>query len=1036
MSGDNMQFSFVEFSRENQQVELTCFLASTILLRRKQNLKIQPESRVINRVHTVGERKLGALSIRRNISTPSPHRFSGRLKSSGEIRDSDGAAYGPLAINRISSRFKSQPPILRNQMTLGANLLLIASLSIGLLSSRAAWGQSRISSEVAAVHLQTEMRNEPLNIETKTPHLSWLLQGREGRRGLYQSAYEIQLAPSISGFTYKSGDSWDSGKVTSGQYIQIEYQGRELHSHQQYSWRVRVWDNAGRKSGWSQAASFTTGMLHEADWQAKWIEPESSQSALPLFRREFNLRKPVARAVVYVSGLGQYELRLNGRNVTDAVLTPGWSGYNRTVLYNAYDITRLVQPGANVFGAMLGNGMYNVPAAKGRYAKFTGSFGEPKLILQAHFEYQDGTEDILVSDHSWSAHPGPIVFSSVYGGEDFDATKAMAGWDRPGFPAAGWTHAIEIPGPSGKLRADASLPIRVAHRYSPVRVTEPKPGVLVYDLGQNFSGWPEVTMQGHAGQTIRLIPGELLDANGLVSQRSAGVSPDHAVFFQYTLGSSKPETWHPRFTYYGFRYVQLEGGASARDHRSGKPRLLSLRGDFVHADMPLNGEFTSSEDQLNRIHHLIDMAILSNSVSIITDCPHREKLGWLEQTYLNGSSIFFNYDASLLYEKMARDITDAQIANGMVPAISPEYVQFVDSQGRDTAFRDSPEWGSASILSPWIAYQFSEDRRLLADSYDTMKRYAGYLGAKVQDHLLSYGLGDWFDIGPDSPGESQLTTKTMTASATYYADLQALARIAHILEKQQEAAGFESEAQQVKSALNAELFHPETNSYDRGSQTANAMALVLHLVPEGHEQGVLQNLVDDIHLHHDHVTAGDVGFHYVVRALTEMDRSDVIYALLMRNDSPSYGYQLQHGATTLTEAWDANPLFSQNHFMLGHAEEWFYRGLAGIRTDMDSLSIHINPSPVGDVHSVSAVYRSGLGPIRSSWKREEKQLLLDIEIPVGAHAEVLIPTTDRASIRESGRKLSMADGIHQCRSQAGGIACDLESGRYQFTSAF
>lgn len=951
-------------------------------------------------------------------------------------------AHGILFTGRRTFKLRNRTPLFSNLKAcrLLTNLLALATLSFSLHSPEKAWGQRSRPSRVSAVHLQTEMRNSPLNLEEQNPRLSWLLQAvKEGQRSLLQSAYEIQLAPSRSALTNRGIDSWDSGKVQSGQYAQIQYRGSELHSHHQYFWRVRVWDNADRKSGWSQTASFTTGMLRETDWKAKWIEASNSQNALPLFRREFKILKPIARAVVYVSGLGQYELRLNGQNVTDAILTPGWSGYHSTILYNAYDITRLMHPGANVFGVMLGNGMYNVQDTKGRYAKFTGSFGEPKLILQASLQYQDGTEETLVSDQSWSTHPGPIVFSSVYGGEDFDARKAFEGWDRADFQAIEWVNAREVSRPQGKLRADTSLPIRVLKHYSPVRITEPKPGVLVYDLGQNFSGWPEVTVEGRAGQTVRFTPGELLDANGFVTQRSAGASPDHAVFFQYTLGSSQPEAWHPRFTYYGFRYVQVEGAALARNIHSEMPRVLSMRGDFVHADMPIDGEFTSSEDQLNRIHHLIDMAILSNSVSILTDCPHREKLGWLEQTYLNGSSIFFNYDAALLYEKVARDMVDAQTANGMVPAIAPEYVQFVDQQGKDTAFRDSPEWGSASVLSPWLAYQFDGDQRMLGNSYDMMKRYVRYLGTRTQDHLLSYGLGDWFDIGPNPPGESQLTTKTMTATATYYADLQALAQIAHILGKQQEATSLEFEAQQVKDALNIKLFHSDADSYDRGSQTANAMALVLHLVPTGHEQGVLQKLVDDIRLHQYHVTAGDVGFHFVVRALTEMNRSDVILAMLMRNDSPSYGYQLQHGATTLTEAWDANPQFSQNHFMLGHVEEWFYRGLAGIHVEMNASqrpSIHIAPSPVGDVHFVSAVYRSELGSIRSSWRREQNRLLLEIEVPVGARAEVMIPTKDDASVRESGKKLSVAHGINQCQSKAAGVVCNLGSGHYQFTSLF
>ena len=583
----------------------------------------------------------------------------------------------------------------------------------------------------------------------------------------------------------------------------------------------------------------------------------------------------------------QYELHLNGGNVTDSVLNPGWTNYRKTVLYNTFDVTRWLRPGTNAFGVLLGNGMYNVPGIHGRYTKFVGSFGQPKLILQMHIEYRDGTETILTSDSSWRTASGPITFSSIYGGEDFDARRLQNGWDRPNFVAdADWRPALEVAGPDGSADSPGRLmsgllipPMVIAERLIPLRVTQPRPGVIVYDMGKNSSGWPEILVRGRAGDRVRMLPGELLNPDGTVTQASAGAGPDDPVLFDYTLAGGE-ERWHPRFTYYGFRYVQVETIPATAG--GPKPTVLSLQTDVVHDDVAVNGHFTSGVPLFNQIHALIDRAILSNLASVITDCPTREKLGWLEQTYLAGSSIMNNYGVLKLYEKIADDIAEAQLANGFVPAIAPEYVAFVDANGDSTNFRDSPEWGSASILSPWEAYQFYGDAEILKDHYDSMVRYAGYLRSKLQDGMLNYGLGDWYDIGPRPPGEAQLTGKGLTATAIYYQDLRTLAAIASLLGKEADAARFGKEAAEVRESFNSHLLHADTATYDRGSQTAQAMPLVLGLVPENLRQAVLENLIKDIRAHGNHVTAGDIGFHYVVRALTDNGRSDVLFDMLSR----------------------------------------------------------------------------------------------------------------------------------------------------------
>jgi hypothetical protein len=425
-----------------------------------------------------------------------------------------------------------------------------------------------------------------------------------------------------------------------------------------------------------------------------------------------------------------------------------------------------------------------------------------------------------------------------------------------------------------------------------------------------------------------------------------------------------------------------------------KPKVLSLQTDVVHDDVAVDGHFTSGLILLNRIHALIDRAILSNLASVISDCPTREKLGWLEQTYLAGPSIMNNYGVLKLYQKIAGDVAEAQLANGLVPAIAPEFVAFVDENGNSTDFRDSPEWGSASILSPWEAYQFYGDEEILRDHYDSMVRYAGYLENRLQDGMLTYGLGDWYDIGPRPPGEAQLTGKGLTATAIYYQDLRTLAAIARLLGKEAEAAGFDRQSAEVREAFNRHLLHADTATYDRGSQTAQAMPLVVGLVPENLRQAVLENLVKDIRAHTNHVTAGDIGFHYVVRALTDNGRSDVLFDMLLRDDSPSYGYQLKSGATTLTEAWDANPASSQNHFMLGHAEEWFYRGLAGIDVDLsrpESSQIAIRPAFLAGVPSARAEVHTVLGGVASSWTRDGEKVVWQVRIPAGSRAVVALP---------------------------------------------
>ena len=771
----------------------------------------------------------------------------------------------------------------------------------------------------------------------------------------------------------------------------------------------------------------------EATWIAAGADSDEAiaarkSAALPIFRQSFMLPAKPVSAVLRISGLGQYEAHINGHDVTSAVLTPGWTVYTKHVLFDTYDVTRLLSPGANAIGVMLGNGMYRVLPSPGRYSKFERSFGQPKLIAELTVRFANHPDLVFSSGPDWSTHAGPITFSNTYGGEDFDARLEPEHWDTVNFDDSSWSRTFPVNGPGGVLIPETTPPVQAFETYRPVKITHPAANVTVYDLGQNFAGWPEIEVTGPRGASVKLLAGELLTSSGLVTQRSANAGADDPNLFTYTLRGgatvAHPERWHPRFSYYGFRYVQAETSADVT--------MVRLQGRFLHDAVTRIGSFTSSDPLFNRIHALIDNAMLSNMVSVLTDCPHREKLGWLEQSHLAGTSLNYNWNLASLYSKISDDMRDSQQANGLVPSIAPEFPIF------SGAFRDSPEWGSAVILSPWIAYQFSGNSQSLRDHYDSMQRYIAYLGTQAHHHLLDYGLGDWYDIGPGEPGKSKLTTLGFTASAAYYQDLTTLARIAVLTGHPGDADGYAAEALAVKSAFNTLFFHPETDVYDRGSQTAQSMPLSLGLVPQRHEAGVLASLIASIRVTQNHVTAGDVGFHYLVRALTDFGRSDVLFDMLSRTDPPSYGAQVAAGVTSLAEAWDANPNDSQNHFMLGHAEEWFYRGLAGIEFDRSRKpgdEIRIAPAIVGTIISASATMDSSLGMIKSKWHRESPHsnlLAVDIDIPPGATGTFILPFAYRRSLQEGVRSIQTDRRIMRAEKNGHASKVELTSGHHHF----
>jgi len=773
------------------------------------------------------------------------------------------------------------------------------------------------------------------------------------------------------------------------------------------------------------------GIVFPGNWHANWISGHDDSLQSLLLRREFPIKPGVKRAIAHVSGLGHYEMSLNGHRVGEAILTPGWTNYRAAVLYDTYDVTSFLLPGGNnAVGLILGNGMYRVEKTHGRYNKFTGSFGPQQALVQIQIDYVDGFTELIVTNESWQTHPGPITYSDIYGGEDFDARLSLRGWDIPCSTTEGWSNAKVVGGPGGVLKglSHASPPILFFDVLKPIAKNEIKLGVTVYDMGQNAACVPRLSVSGSRGSGIKITPAELVMSSGDIDDTMCG----GLSYYTYVLAGDGVERWVPRFFYSGSRYFRVEQIPSIPGGEL--PSVESIEASILHSNSPSVGVFHTSDTLLNRIHTLVNWAQLSNMMSVLTDCPHREKLGWLEQYYLNGPALRYSFDVNALFKKVLNDIEEAQLPNGLIPSIAPEYIAFGGEERN--CFGDSPEWGSALILAGWQQYLFSGDKASLEHHYQAMQRYIAYLGTRAEMHIVDYGLGDWYDIGPMPSGEVQLTPCALTATAIYYYDVSMLARIATALGRLGEARYFETLAHEICDAFNEKFLNSDTGTYSTNSQTANSLPLALGLVPSCSRASVLNAIVKDVYRRG--VTTGDIGFRYLLRALADNGRSDVIFDTIKNSERPGYAYQLEKGATSLTEAWDANRTCSQNHFMLGQITEWFYHDLAGIQPIPSAPGFRqfiIKPAVVGDIKGVTARYDSVSGLICSSWLREGSVLTLNITIPPNTSATIYVPTVDPSTVLESDHLANSALGLTFIQFDNGAAVFAADSGNYRFTAS-
>jgi len=889
------------------------------------------------------------------------------------------------------------------------SLILLSSLCICTMQIRA----------FEPVHLTCDKMESPLMVTSAKPEFGWQIISKENNKR--QTAYEIEIFDVSGG---KDVLFRSTGKIISSQSQGVGYDGNKLlEPLKKYHWRVRVWDEKDVLSEWSEKNSFRMAPS-SLFLNAKWIGSISREDAkLPkgrkfhstvlkrpenkvaweqvnplshksiYLRHMFDSEKTVEEAVAYVSGLGLYEFSLNGEKVGDSEFAPLFSDYDQTVYYNAYDVTDYLVNGSNVIGVLLGNGFYNVQG--GRYRKLLVSFGPPTLFFKMKITYSDGTVKEVQSGEHWKFSYSPVTFNCIYGGEDYDATLEQSGWDKAGFNDNEWKPVVVQEAPRGKLRAQLAAPVKIMERFAPretIKISETR---QVMDMGQNLAGFPEIVVRGSRGDTIRLTPGESLNEDGTVSQKQTGSKH----YYEYVLKGEGEEHWHPRFSYYGFRYIQADLKPNSGNREKALPEIKEGNSCFIYNSAEKISTFESSNSLFNNAHRIIGNAVRSNMQSVFTDCPHREKLGWLEQVHLNGPGLYYNYDLRTFIPKVMQDISDAQLPNGLVPSIAPEYVEF------DGAFRDSPEWGSSSVIIPWMYYLYYGDSSLIYEYYDVMKGYVDYLSSTTTDQIVSHGLGDWYDYHGERAGFSKNTPVPLVATAHYYWDIVLLSKAAGIVDNDIDRAYYEHLAQSVKTAFNNRFFDPKTFQYGSGSQASNAIPLFFELVEQKNREAVLANLLKDIQLRGNRLTTGDVGNRYLFQTLARNNLNDLMYKMHNHEEVPGYGFQVKFGATTLTEQWDPREGTSWNHFMMGQIDEWFFAWLAGIQPDMENpgyKKFRIAPQVVGDITYVSASTETLYGKITVDWNLKNGIFTLNVQIPVNTESTILLPNKEEI-VAGSGR---------------------------------
>jgi alpha-L-rhamnosidase len=919
------------------------------------------------------------------------------------------------------------------------------------------------TSSLRVQDLLCDYQLNPLGIESKEPCLSWQLTSDQ--RNASQSAYQIQVRD-------RQGDLWDTGKVSSDQSLHIPYRGPALRSRQRCTWQVRVWDSNDRPSAWSASAWWEMGLLHPTNWQAQWIEPDwdedpSAFNPSPYLHAPFTLRARPVSARLYVTAHGLYEASFNGQRVGNAYFTPGYSSYHHRLPYQTYDVSNLLYDGENVAGMIIGDGWYRgslgITSQRNTYGSRLG------LLWQLVVSYADGSEQVIVSDERWRATTGPILSSDLKVGEVYDAGLEMPGWDQPGFDASYWRGVRVAEYRLENLVTTSAPLVRRKERLVPVKILTTPVGETVVDMGQNFSGMVQLSVNGPAGTTIRLRHGEALDKEGNFTMDHLGIEPAFPPPPQtvsYTLRGGGEEVYTPFFTVHGFRYVKVEGFP-------GTPTPENFTGIALYSDLPTTGTFTCSDPHLNQLQHNILWSQKGNFLEIPTDCPTRERAGWTGDAQIYAPTASFLMQTAGFFRKWLRDLATEQEPDGRVPLIIPKASGSESSLPRTvTLLNGSAGWGDAAVILPWTLYQVYGDQSILEEQYASMKAWVDYQRRQAQDKYnpqghtaaryqerkpleyelylwdTNYHWGEWLE--PDdpvpgllfakwTPGVAQILSAPSIATAYFAYSTRLLAETARVLGKEEDARGYTTLFEKIRQAFLTE-FVGENGQMTPDKQSSYVRALAFDLLPEQLRPAATQRLVELIQEAGIHLGTGFLSTPYLCPVLGDNGHLDLAYALLMQDTPPSWLYAIKKGATTIWESWngideEGNPHNSLNHYSYGAIGNWLYQVVAGIAPGVPGYrQIIFQPQPGGGLTFASATYQSLYGEIATSWQIDGERFHLSVTVPTNTTATVVIPTWLGIQITEGGVGLSSAVGVRKVRYEQEATVIEIGSGIYAFTA--
>ncbi len=869
-----------------------------------------------------------------------------------------------------------------------------------------------------------EHKTNPVGLHTIHPRFSWKM--RSTGIDVMQTAYRIRVSKSPA---FRKGDViWDSGKVGSDSSVLIAYKGPALESGARYYWQVRIWDNQKNESAWSEPAFWEMGLINENDWTARWIEPvQDTVLNIPaiMLRRKVNLPKAVARARAYVTAHGLYEFYVNGKRVGDQLFTPGWTSYNKRLQYQVYDVTQLLKKGDNVVGAMLGDGWY-----RGRlgWEKNWGVWGRQLgLFCQVIVEYTDGEKGIIVSDDAWkSSSDGPVIMNSIYDGETYDARKEIPGWSTAGFDDASWKPVNLVPNGSAKLVAMETVPVKRIQELKPKKIFRTPQGTLVVDFGQNMVGWVRLKVRGPAGTTVTVRHAEVLDKDGefyTANLRTAKAT------MTYILRGDGEETYEPRFTFFGFRYIAVDGFP-------GELKPENVTGIVIHSDMTPTGSFVCSDSLLNQLQQNIVWGQKGNFLDVPTDCPQRdERLGWTGDAQAFSRTAAYNMDVAAFFTKWLKDVAADQGPDGSVPFVVPDVLNNAGG---------SAGWADAATIIPWNMYLVYGDRHLLAEQYESMKAWVGFMKSKSQDYLWNTGFhfGDWLFYRPadDNDGRAAVTDKYMIAQCFFAHSTQLVVNAAEVLGKEADVKEYRELLKHVKDAYMRE-YVTANGRLVSGTQTAYVLALAFDMLPEELRKQAAQRLVDNVKNYGNHLTTGFLGTPHLCHVLTRYGHNDVAYALLFQKSYPSWLYPVTQGATTIWERWDGQKpdstfqtvgMNSFNHYAYGAIGDWMYRIIGGIELGAPGYKkVIIQPQPHEDLSFARASFESVYGAIKSSWARQGKVMTIRFEVPPNTTAEVWLPDTDLQTITANRPEKGAAD-LKDIRQYGNRVYFEIGSGAHEF----